>query len=160
MKTWAWVVLASALAVGGCAQENAPHLAVVGIGINVNQSLEDFPPELQSRAISLAMALERPVDRRHSDQQRYRRCSRRTRRTQRRHFRLGPPLLLWPPRIHRNRKPKHPRRPRPLLGLLIAPYQFVIRHEPRLRVRAHHVWPGPLGAAHPAVRPKPPLSWA
>ncbi len=46
------------------AQEKAPHLAVVGIGINVNQSLEDFPPELQSRAISLAMALGRPVDRR------------------------------------------------------------------------------------------------
>ncbi len=46
------------------AQEKAPHLAVVGIGINVNQSLEDFPPELQSRAISLAMALHRPVDRR------------------------------------------------------------------------------------------------
>jgi BirA family biotin operon repressor/biotin-[acetyl-CoA-carboxylase] ligase len=46
------------------AQEKAPHLAVVGIGINVNQSLEDFPPGLQSRAISLAMALHRPVDRR------------------------------------------------------------------------------------------------
>jgi BirA family transcriptional regulator, biotin operon repressor / biotin---[acetyl-CoA-carboxylase] ligase len=46
------------------AQEKAPHLAVVGIGINVNQSMEDFPPELQSRAISLAMALYRPVDRR------------------------------------------------------------------------------------------------
>src|SRR5207247_2258489 len=46
------------------AQEKAPHLAVVGIGINVNQSLEDFPPELQSRAISFAMALHRPVDRR------------------------------------------------------------------------------------------------
>ena len=46
------------------AQEKAPHLAVVGIGINVNQSLEDFPSELQSRAISLAMALHRPVDRR------------------------------------------------------------------------------------------------
>ena len=45
------------------AQEKAPHLAVVGIGINVNQSLEDFPPELQSRVISLAMALHRPVDR-------------------------------------------------------------------------------------------------
>ena len=45
------------------AQEKAPHLAVVGIGINVNQSVEDFPPELQSRAISLAMALGRPVDR-------------------------------------------------------------------------------------------------
>jgi len=46
------------------AQEKAPHLAVVGIGINVNQSLEDFPSELQSRATSLAMALHRPVDRR------------------------------------------------------------------------------------------------
>ena len=46
------------------AQEKAPHLAVVGIGINVNQSLEDVPSELQSRATSLAMALHRPVDRR------------------------------------------------------------------------------------------------
>jgi BirA family biotin operon repressor/biotin-[acetyl-CoA-carboxylase] ligase len=45
------------------AQEKAPHLAVVGIGINVNQSLEDFPPELQSRAISLAITLGSPVDR-------------------------------------------------------------------------------------------------
>src|SRR5947199_4022693 len=45
------------------AQEKAPHLAVVGIGINVNQSLEDFPLELHDRAISLAMALHRPVDR-------------------------------------------------------------------------------------------------
>jgi birA, biotin-[acetyl-CoA-carboxylase] ligase region len=45
------------------AQEKAPHLAVVGIGVNVNQSLEDFPAELQSRAISLAIAMHRPVDR-------------------------------------------------------------------------------------------------
>src|SRR6059036_434272 len=45
------------------AQENAPHLAIVGIGINVNQPLEDFPPEFRNRAISLAMALQRPVDR-------------------------------------------------------------------------------------------------
>src|SRR5256886_12849094 len=45
------------------AQEKAPHLAIVGIGINVNQSLQDFPRELQSRAISLAMALQQPVDR-------------------------------------------------------------------------------------------------
>jgi BirA family biotin operon repressor/biotin-[acetyl-CoA-carboxylase] ligase len=45
------------------AQEKALHLAIVGIGINVNQSLEDFPRELQSRAISLAMALQQPVDR-------------------------------------------------------------------------------------------------
>ena len=48
------------------AQEKAPHLAIVGVGINVNQSLQDFPPELQSRAISLAMALQRPVDRQKS----------------------------------------------------------------------------------------------
>jgi BirA family biotin operon repressor/biotin-[acetyl-CoA-carboxylase] ligase len=45
------------------AQEKAPHIAIVGIGINVNQSLQDFPPELQSGAISLAMALRRPVNR-------------------------------------------------------------------------------------------------
>ena len=45
------------------AQEKAPHLAIAGIGINVNQSLEDFPRELQSRAISLAMALARQVNR-------------------------------------------------------------------------------------------------
>ena len=45
------------------AQAKAPHLAVVGIGINVNQSLEDFPAELQSRAISLAIAMHQPVDR-------------------------------------------------------------------------------------------------
>ena len=45
------------------AREKAPHLAIVGIGINVNQSVEDFPPDLQSRAISLAMALNRLVDR-------------------------------------------------------------------------------------------------
>src|SRR6266487_3308314 len=41
------------------AQEKAPHLAIAGMGINVNQSLQDFPRELQSRAISLAMALDR-----------------------------------------------------------------------------------------------------
>src|SRR5260370_18991568 len=32
------------------AQEKAPHLAIAGIGINVNQLPEDFPRELQSRA--------------------------------------------------------------------------------------------------------------
>ena len=45
------------------AQKKGPHLAVVGIGINVNQSLQDFPPELQSGAISLAVALRRPINR-------------------------------------------------------------------------------------------------
>ena len=45
------------------AQEKAPHLAIVGIGINVNQSLQDFPPELRNRAISLAMAMHQPIDR-------------------------------------------------------------------------------------------------
>jgi BirA family biotin operon repressor/biotin-[acetyl-CoA-carboxylase] ligase len=41
------------------AQEQAPHLAVIGMGINVNQRLEDFPKDLQSRAVSLAIALDR-----------------------------------------------------------------------------------------------------
>ena len=45
------------------AQDKAPHLAVVGIGINVNQCRDDFPAELQNRATSLAMALGRQVDR-------------------------------------------------------------------------------------------------
>ena len=45
------------------AQENAAHLAIAGIGVNVNQAREDFPKELQSRAISLAMALGKQIDR-------------------------------------------------------------------------------------------------
>src|SRR5947199_7626181 len=45
------------------AQDKAPHLAVVGIGINVNQCRDDFPGVLQDSAISLAMALGRQVDR-------------------------------------------------------------------------------------------------
>jgi BirA family transcriptional regulator, biotin operon repressor / biotin---[acetyl-CoA-carboxylase] ligase len=45
------------------AQERAPHLAIAGIGVNVNQSRKDFPEDLQSRAISLAMALGRQVNR-------------------------------------------------------------------------------------------------
>jgi BirA family biotin operon repressor/biotin-[acetyl-CoA-carboxylase] ligase len=46
------------------AHEKASHSAIVGIGINVNQASEDFPKELQPRAISLAIALGRQVDRR------------------------------------------------------------------------------------------------
>jgi BirA family transcriptional regulator, biotin operon repressor / biotin---[acetyl-CoA-carboxylase] ligase len=45
------------------AQKKAAHLAIAGIGVNVNQSLEDFPEELQDRAISLAMVLGTQVDR-------------------------------------------------------------------------------------------------
>lgn len=45
------------------AQTNAPHIAIAGIGINANHAAEDFPEELRPRAISLAMALNRPVDR-------------------------------------------------------------------------------------------------
>ena len=45
------------------AQKNAPHFAVLGIGINVNHAAEDFSEELRARAISLAMALDRHVDR-------------------------------------------------------------------------------------------------
>lgn len=45
------------------AQNNALHLAVMGIGINVNQSRDDFPIELRDRAISLAIASGHEVDR-------------------------------------------------------------------------------------------------
>jgi BirA family biotin operon repressor/biotin-[acetyl-CoA-carboxylase] ligase len=45
------------------AQPGAAHLAIVGIGININQCLEDFPMHLREGAISLAMALGRQVNR-------------------------------------------------------------------------------------------------
>jgi BirA family biotin operon repressor/biotin-[acetyl-CoA-carboxylase] ligase len=41
------------------AQTNAPHIAIVGIGVNVNHTAEDFSEELRERAISLAMVLDR-----------------------------------------------------------------------------------------------------
>jgi BirA family biotin operon repressor/biotin-[acetyl-CoA-carboxylase] ligase len=37
--------------------------AVVGIGVNINHTPEDFPPDLRDRAGSLAMALGRKLDR-------------------------------------------------------------------------------------------------
>ena len=37
------------------AQPNAAHLAVLGIGLNVNENAEDFPPDLRDRATSLAI---------------------------------------------------------------------------------------------------------
>jgi BirA family transcriptional regulator, biotin operon repressor / biotin---[acetyl-CoA-carboxylase] ligase len=45
------------------AQKKAAHLAIAGIGVNVNQSREDFPMELQGGATSLAMVLGKRVDR-------------------------------------------------------------------------------------------------
>jgi BirA family biotin operon repressor/biotin-[acetyl-CoA-carboxylase] ligase len=45
------------------AQKKAPHIAIVGIGVNVNHSAGDFSEELRARAISIAMALDREVDR-------------------------------------------------------------------------------------------------
>jgi BirA family biotin operon repressor/biotin-[acetyl-CoA-carboxylase] ligase len=45
------------------AQKKAPHLAIAGIGINVNHAPEDFSPELRSHATSLAIASGRSVDR-------------------------------------------------------------------------------------------------
>jgi BirA family biotin operon repressor/biotin-[acetyl-CoA-carboxylase] ligase len=45
------------------AQKNAPHLAIAGIGINANHARQDFSEELRPRAISLALALNRHVDR-------------------------------------------------------------------------------------------------
>ncbi len=45
------------------AQPNAPHLAIAGIGINVNHTPEDFPEELKKTAVSLAITLDRQIDR-------------------------------------------------------------------------------------------------
>jgi len=45
------------------AQHKAAHIAVVGIGINMNQSREDFPVKLRDEAISISMAVGRQVDR-------------------------------------------------------------------------------------------------
>jgi BirA family biotin operon repressor/biotin-[acetyl-CoA-carboxylase] ligase len=45
------------------AQKNAPHIAILGIGLNVNQTPRDFPEELRKRAVSLAMLRRRPLDR-------------------------------------------------------------------------------------------------
>ncbi len=45
------------------AQAKAPHLAVIGIGVNVNQMPHDFSEELRERATSLAMVRRGPIDR-------------------------------------------------------------------------------------------------
>ena len=45
------------------AQKSAPHIAIVGIGVNVNHRAEDFSAELRASAISLAMTLDREIDR-------------------------------------------------------------------------------------------------
>lgn len=45
------------------AQQNASHIAIVGMGVNVNHQLADFSEEIRERATSLALATGRKVDR-------------------------------------------------------------------------------------------------
>ncbi|MEP6602319.1 MAG: biotin--[acetyl-CoA-carboxylase] ligase [Spartobacteria bacterium] len=45
------------------AQPNGPHLGILGIGVNVNQTAEDFSDAVKERAASLAMLRGRPQDR-------------------------------------------------------------------------------------------------
>jgi BirA family biotin operon repressor/biotin-[acetyl-CoA-carboxylase] ligase len=45
------------------AQKNAPHVGILGIGVNVNQMPADFSEALRVRATSLAMLRGRPQDR-------------------------------------------------------------------------------------------------
>jgi len=45
------------------AQAKGPHLAVLGVGVNVNQMPHDFSEELRKRATSLAIARRGPIDR-------------------------------------------------------------------------------------------------
>ena len=45
------------------AQANAQHIAILGIGVNINQQLHDFSAGLRERAGSLAMLGHKTVDR-------------------------------------------------------------------------------------------------
>ena len=45
------------------AQKNGPHIAIVGIGVNVNHQPQDFSEELRTRATSLAIASAGQIDR-------------------------------------------------------------------------------------------------
>jgi BirA family biotin operon repressor/biotin-[acetyl-CoA-carboxylase] ligase len=42
---------------------SAAHVGILGIGLNVNQSEEDFPEELRQTATSLSIVARRPIDR-------------------------------------------------------------------------------------------------
>lgn len=47
----------------GMGADGKADFVIVGIGINCGQQTDDFPPELQQMAVSLSMALGRPVER-------------------------------------------------------------------------------------------------
>ncbi len=47
------------------AQEKGPHIAVVGIGLNVNQEAADFSNTIRNTATSLALATGKNIDRTH-----------------------------------------------------------------------------------------------
>lgn len=49
--------------VEGRTDKSGAYVAVAGIGINVNQNVDDFPEELKTTAASLAMAAGRRIDR-------------------------------------------------------------------------------------------------
>jgi BirA family transcriptional regulator, biotin operon repressor / biotin---[acetyl-CoA-carboxylase] ligase len=49
--------------VEGRTASDGSYIAVAGIGVNVNQTLEDFPEELRATAGSLRMAIGRPIQR-------------------------------------------------------------------------------------------------
>jgi BirA family transcriptional regulator, biotin operon repressor / biotin---[acetyl-CoA-carboxylase] ligase len=49
--------------VEGRMASDGSYIAVAGLGVNVNQTLEDFPTELQTTAGSLRMATGRPIER-------------------------------------------------------------------------------------------------
>ncbi|HYY14906.1 MAG TPA: biotin--[acetyl-CoA-carboxylase] ligase [Chthoniobacterales bacterium] len=45
------------------ARSDGPHIAIVGIGVNVNHAPTDFSERLRARAASLSMVLDREVER-------------------------------------------------------------------------------------------------
>src|SRR5438046_2150421 len=56
--------IAGVLVEGRLASDGS-YVAVAGLGVNVNQTLEDFPEELRATAGSLRMATGRPIQRGH-----------------------------------------------------------------------------------------------
>ncbi len=49
--------------VEGRTETNGSYVAVAGIGINVNQTIDDFPEDLRATAGSLAIAAQHPISR-------------------------------------------------------------------------------------------------
>jgi BirA family biotin operon repressor/biotin-[acetyl-CoA-carboxylase] ligase len=62
-EAWGSARKVAGVLVEGRTASDGSYLAVAGIGINVNQTIDDFPEELRASAGSLAMASGRRISR-------------------------------------------------------------------------------------------------